>query len=145
MIVDERGTEFFVFDDHTHMGPRANPSLAFPAAFDLGEMLLDMDRSGVDMAVAFPRSNPVTDYRVENELILSFQEKYPDRIAAFARIQPFFKETAPSDIREYAERGVRGLQVPPDHRWWQQRGQQSRTHVPGDGRSLPPSHDRPDP
>jgi predicted TIM-barrel fold metal-dependent hydrolase len=113
MIVDERGTEFFVFDDHTHMGPRANPSLAFPAAFDLGEMLEDMDRSGVDMAVAFPRSNPVTDYRAENELILSFQEKYPDRIAAFARIQPFFKETAASDIREYAGRGVRGLKFHP--------------------------------
>ncbi len=113
MIVDERGTEYFVFDDHTHMGPRANPSLAFPSAFDLGEMLGDMDRSGVDMAVAFPRSNPVTDYRTENELILSFQEKHPDRIAAFARIQPFFKATGPSDIREYAGRGVRGLKFHP--------------------------------
>jgi predicted TIM-barrel fold metal-dependent hydrolase len=114
MIVDGDGVEYFVFDDHTHMGPRANPSLAFPgASFDLDAMLDDMDRSGVDMVVAFPRSNPHTDYRVQNELILGFQEQHPDRIAAFARIQPFYKESARSDIREYAQRGVRGLKFHP--------------------------------
>lgn len=113
MIVDEQGIEYFVFDDHTHMGPRANPSLAFPAAFDMGEMLENMDRSGIDMAVAFARANPITDYRFENELILSYQESHPDRIAAYARIQPFFKATVQSDIREYADRGVRGLKIHP--------------------------------
>jgi predicted TIM-barrel fold metal-dependent hydrolase len=113
MIVDGQGNEYFVFDDHTHMGPRASPSLSFPSTYEIEPMLEDMDRCGIDMAVAFPRSNPHTDYREQNELILSYQEKHPDRIVAFARIQPLFRDTARTDIAEYAKRGIRGLKFHP--------------------------------
>ncbi len=114
MIVGPDGTSYFVFDDHTHMGPRANPSLAIPGKeFDVQAMFDDMDRSGIDMIVAFPRSNPHTDYRPQNELIVGLQDQFPDRIAAFARIQPFYQDTAVSDVAEYASRGVRGLKFHP--------------------------------
>jgi predicted TIM-barrel fold metal-dependent hydrolase len=115
MIVDDDGEEYVIFDDHTHMGKRPNPGIlsAHGRAFDDATMIERMDASGVDLVVGFPLANPHTDYREYNELMLSYQERNPERIAAFARIQPLFRETAADHIAEYAKRGAKGLKFHP--------------------------------
>lgn len=113
MIVDQHGNEYFVFDDHTHMGMRPNRTLIAPAEFGLEQMIGDMDAAGVDMAVAFPRANPHTDYRVENERVIGYAEAAPDRIVPYLRVQPYFMEAAVEVIAEFAERGARGLKLHP--------------------------------
>jgi predicted TIM-barrel fold metal-dependent hydrolase len=77
------------------------------------ELLANMDANGVDMVVAFPKANPHTDYRVENERITGWMKDYPTRIVAFARINPYFGAKAVADIREYAAMGMRGLKIHP--------------------------------
>jgi predicted TIM-barrel fold metal-dependent hydrolase len=72
-----------------------------------------MDANGVDMVVAFPKANPHTDYRVENERIISSMKEHSTRIVAFARINPYFGAKAVADIRDYATMGVRGLKIHP--------------------------------
>src|SRR5919202_6464417 len=91
MLRDSEGNEYFVFDCHTHMGSRPNATLGHDS-FDADQMIADMDACGVDMVVGFPMANPHTDYREHNQQIMSFHQRYPDRIVPFARIQPFFKE-----------------------------------------------------
>jgi predicted TIM-barrel fold metal-dependent hydrolase len=112
MLVDSQGNEYFVFDDHTHMGARAAAQFG-KSSFDAEQMIADMDACGVDMVVGFPMQAPDTDYRPQNEQLLGFMERHPDRIVAFARIQPFRKQTAVADVREYAGRGVKGLKLHP--------------------------------
>jgi predicted TIM-barrel fold metal-dependent hydrolase len=112
VLVDEKGNEYFVFDDHTHLGSRPNANLGH-ASFDADQMVADMDACGVDMIVGFPMANPHTDYREHNQQVMSFNQRYPDRIVPFARIQPFFKEKAAADIHEYAGLGFKGLKLHP--------------------------------
>jgi predicted TIM-barrel fold metal-dependent hydrolase len=112
MLIDKQGNTYFVFDDHTHMGSRPNLQLG-SRGLDADRMVASMDENGVDMVVAFPMANPHTDYREQNEQMLSFNKQYPDRIIPFARIQPFFKEKAVADIHEFASRGARGLKFHP--------------------------------
>ena len=112
MIVDDAGNEYFLFDDHCHMAFRSNSSLGYKS-FDAEQMIADMDACGVDMVVGFSMGNPHTDYRAQNEQILGFMTAHPDRIVAFARIQPLFMEKAVADVREYALRGVKGLKFNP--------------------------------
>ena len=77
------------------------------------ELLANMDANGVDMVVAFPKANPHTDYRVENERIIGWVKQYPTRIVGFARINPYFGAKAVADIHEYAAMGVRGIKIHP--------------------------------
>ena len=107
---------FFVLDAHTHMGRRQMKNSLMASRgeeFGLDQMIADMDRVGVDMVCAFPLANPHTDYREENERIIKFMTEAPDRILAYARIQPFFGRKAAEDILEYGARGVRGLKFHP--------------------------------
>jgi predicted TIM-barrel fold metal-dependent hydrolase len=77
------------------------------------ELIANMDASGVDMVVGFPKANPHTDYRVENERIIGSMKANPTRIVAFARINPYFGAKAVADIRDYAAMGARGLKIHP--------------------------------
>ena len=112
MLVDEQGNEYFVFDDHTHLGSKLTANLGH-RSFDADQMVADMDACGVDMVVGFPMANPHTDYREQNQRLMAFMDRYPDRIVAFARIQPFFRENAAADVHEYAGLGIKGLKLHP--------------------------------
>jgi predicted TIM-barrel fold metal-dependent hydrolase len=112
MLRGSDGTEYFVFDCHTHLGSRPNATLGH-ASFDAEQMIADMDACGVDMVVGFPMANPHTDYRAQNFRLIEFMQRHPQRIVAFARIQPYFKEQAAADIAEYARLGVKGLKLHP--------------------------------
>lgn len=113
MITDREGRSHFVIDQHVHVGLRPARSTTASSSYMADELLANMDANGVDMVVAFPKANPHTDYRVENERITGWMKDYPTRIVAFARINPYFGAKAVADIREYAAAGVRGLKIHP--------------------------------
>lgn len=112
MLRDRAGNEYFVFDCHTHLGSRPNATLGH-ATFDAEQMLADMDACGVDMIVGFPMANPHTDYRAQNLQLIEFMRRYPERIVAYARIQPYFREQAVAQVAEYASLGIKGLKLHP--------------------------------
>jgi predicted TIM-barrel fold metal-dependent hydrolase len=114
MLIDADGHAFFVVDDHTHVGTRSTPSQSVPGlTFDAHQLMAQMDAAGVDCAIAFPRARPTSDYRDQNEYLIECQNSFPDRIFAFARIQPLLGDQAVADVREYASLGVRGLKIHP--------------------------------
>lgn len=113
MITDREGRSHFVIDQHVHVGLRPARSTTASSSYMADELLANMDANGVDMVVAFPKANPHTDYRVENERITGWMKDYPTRIVAFARINPYFGAKAVADIREYAAMGMRGLKIHP--------------------------------
>jgi predicted TIM-barrel fold metal-dependent hydrolase len=113
MITDKTGRAHFVIDQHVHVGTRPARSTTASSSYLSDELLTNMDANGVDMVVAFPKANPHTDYRVENERIIAWMRQHPTRIVAFARINPYFGAKAVADIREYAAMGVRGIKIHP--------------------------------
>jgi len=113
MITDKAGHAHFVFDQHVHVGLRPTRSTTASSSYLPDELIANMDANGVDMVVAFPKANPHTDYRVENERIITSMKEHPTRIVAFARINPYFGAKAAADIREYVAMGVRGIKLHP--------------------------------
>ena len=113
MITDKAGRAHFVMDQHVHVGLRPARSTTASSSYLPGELIVNMNANGVDMVVAFPKANPHTDYRVENERIIASMKEHPNRIVAFARINPYFGAKAVADIREYAAMGVRGIKLHP--------------------------------
>ncbi|GAA5199856.1 hypothetical protein GCM10023322_76410 [Rugosimonospora acidiphila] len=115
MIVTSSGTEHFVFDGHVHLG-RARPyqtSNVGVDAYHAEDLIRDMDQAGVDMAVAFPRAEPITDYTSGNGYVLEAARRYPTRIVPYARINPYFADRCLDQIDQYAARGVRGIKLHP--------------------------------
>src|SRR5947208_9983320 len=90
MITDKAGRAHFVMDQHVHVGLRPARSTTASSSYLPGELIVNMNANGVDMVVAFPKANPHTDYRVENERIIASMKEHPTRIVAFARINPYF-------------------------------------------------------
>lgn len=113
MITDRSGKAHFVFDQHVHVGLRPVRSTTASNSYLPEELITNMDANGVDMVVGFPKANPHTDYRSENERIIASMKQYPNRIVAFARINPYFRDKAVADIGDYARMGVRGLKIHP--------------------------------
>jgi predicted TIM-barrel fold metal-dependent hydrolase len=113
MITDKVGRAHFVMDQHVHLGLRPARSTTASSSYLADELIVNMNANGVDMVVAFPKANPHTDYRVENERIMASMKEHPTRIVAFARINPYFGAKAVDDIREYAAMGVRGIKIHP--------------------------------
>jgi predicted TIM-barrel fold metal-dependent hydrolase len=113
MITDKSGQAHFVFDQHVHVGLRPVRSTTASKSYLPDELIANMDANGVDMVVGFPKANPHTDYRAENERIIASMKQHPTRVAAFARINPYFGAKAVADISDYAAMGVRGLKIHP--------------------------------
>ena len=113
MIIDKSGKAHFVFDQHVHVGLRPVRSTTASNSYLPDELITNMDANGVDMVVGFPKANPHTDYRAENERIIASMKQYPNRIVAFARINPYFRDKAVADIGGYVKLGVRGLKIHP--------------------------------
>ena len=108
--------KYFILDGHAHIGKSnllMRTSDIKTGFFSCEEMIKYMDKAGVTACCGFPTSAQNTDYRESNEYIIEGAKKYPDRIIPYARIHPYFKETAVSDVAEYAARGVKGLKFHP--------------------------------
>ena len=114
MLRDAGGTSYFVFDAHTHIGSRTTPSLLRrDDDFDGDDMVANLDASGVDRVVSFPRMNPHTDYSVPNQRVLQFAREHPTRIVPFVRINPYYGKQAVDQVHEYAALGARGVKLHP--------------------------------
>ena len=113
MIIDENGNEYLVVDGHAHLGARPFTPVFAPNDHTADQLVAEMDRNGVDVAVAFPRGNPHTDYAVHNERVMAAAEAYPDRLVAYIRLQPYHKERSLDQIHEFAARGAKGIKLHP--------------------------------
>jgi uncharacterized protein len=108
-----------LLDMHCHIGP---PLLA-------EEMLLLMDKAGVDRAVVFPFPSVWTlpsheNYYNTNDYIADSQKKYPDRMIGFACINPLLvgnrEMGMPNMARQELRRcvldlGLRGVKLHPEN------------------------------
>jgi uncharacterized protein len=111
-MIELDGRRYFVFDGHTHLGEYKKPRGPMPTAFWGDQMVANMDAAGVDVVSSFFFGVPVEDIRPLNEGVLAAQAQYPDRICAYARIQPE-RDNAVEELQRLIAAGVRGVKFHP--------------------------------
>lgn len=79
--------------------------------FELEDIILDMDKAGVDVAVIVAVDADTTyHYRLPNELIAEAVRNYPDRLIGFAGVDPHKGLLAVDEVkRSVEELGLTGL------------------------------------
>ena len=103
---------FRIYDSHTHIGLARHNGREFSAE----QMLLNMDRCGVDrsMLIPFP---VVVDYHAAHDLIAAAVRAHPDRFAGAACLNVFVGEAEFRDeVRRCAEEhGFTALKLQPQY------------------------------
>src|SRR5262249_5057519 len=113
MITDKAGRAHFVIDQHVHVGMRPARSTTASSSYLPDELIANMDANGVDMVVGFPKANPHTDYRIENERIISSMKQHPTRIVRLGGPTPHSATSEVADVPDYTPKRPLGLKTPP--------------------------------
>ncbi|HBY62076.1 MAG TPA: hypothetical protein DEH78_19830 [Solibacterales bacterium] len=103
---------FRLFDTHTHIGNARHSGRSVSA----GQMLLNMDRHGVDRSLAIPFP-VVADYRAEHDLIGQAVKAHPDRLTGAACLDPYLPRAEfQAEVRRCREQhGFRALKLQPQY------------------------------
>lgn len=115
MLTTPTGRELFVVDCHAHVGQNSLMRRfgAGREKFFAEEAVEHSGGLGIDSMIAFPVSNPHTDYKTDNDRVLTWAQEFPQQIIPFIRLQPHFAEKAVADVHKYAEAGARGFKLHP--------------------------------
>lgn len=82
--------------------------------YSADDLLCDMDKASVDMAVAAPEDREiVVRNRSGNERILSVARKHPDRILPACTVNPWYGDEALAELKRAHEQGARMLVLHP--------------------------------
>ncbi len=103
---------FRIFDSHAHLGAARHSGRSYTA----DELLRDMDRAGVDRALAIPFP-VVEDQRGAHDLIGRAVAAHPDRLAGAACLYPYISEADfRAEVRRCRERyGFVALKLQPQY------------------------------
>ena len=103
---------FRIFDTHAHMGTARHSGRSATA----DELLRNMDRHGVDRAVAIPYP-VVENHRREHDLIGRAVKQHPDRLVGAACLDPYIPvEEFREEVRRCREEhGFRALKLQPQY------------------------------
>ncbi len=102
-----------IIDAHNHLG---GPDRGDGASQTAVEIIRNMDRVGIDMAVVFPFNEvkPGISFSLANNYIAKATEQYPERLIGFARLDPNYGKKALTELdRAVVRLGLRGVKLHP--------------------------------
>lgn len=98
-----------IIDAHTHTGGLCKwyhlPDSTTP------EMILEMDRHGVDKIITFPFSSIPSDYAFGNDTVAEAARAYPDRMVGFACVNPHYHMEIKDELDRCRQMGLRGVKM----------------------------------
>lgn len=93
-------------DAHCHVGP------GLTARQSPEELLRDMDRLGIDQALISPWDAAIAvENRAGNDYVLTQANRYPDRLSAYATVNPWYGRGAVDELRRATDKGARALKL----------------------------------
>lgn len=95
-----------IVNAHVHFGEPWGPPIHIDVHYTADELLRDMDRDGVDMSVIIPFI-----FNYDNEYMANVAKKHPDRIIAYAMMNPWRHKNRKDDIKRYVDMGIKGLKL----------------------------------
>jgi predicted TIM-barrel fold metal-dependent hydrolase len=95
-----------IIDAHCHIGEGRYKHLK------ASELIVQMDKHGIDKAVVCPVEEHITVYNQEgNDYILQAVKEYPDRLIGFATVNPWYGTRAVEELERAIGEGLRGLKL----------------------------------
>ena len=111
---NQKNEDFTIVDGHAHLGPReiGDEYAAMGQLYSAEQLIQSMDANGVRMATVFAMRQH-DDYAEANQYIAEAASRYPDRIIAYARYNPWFENSSQLFERAIKNDGVKGLKLHP--------------------------------
>ncbi|MCZ7568815.1 MAG: amidohydrolase family protein [Ardenticatenaceae bacterium] len=104
--------EWQVIDCHVHIGGGTVWQYIPRARTD--EMVVTMDRLGIDAVVASAYRALFEDYRLGNDEIIQATEEFPGRVLGYAVVNPHFPDDAEGELRRcFQMPGIKGIKIHP--------------------------------
>jgi predicted TIM-barrel fold metal-dependent hydrolase len=95
-----------VIDGHCHVGPHAG---FYQPHNDAAAMVRTLDRIGIDRACVFSTLAVTIDARGGNDLSLAAAAAFPDRLMAYAVVDPNQPTAVPDELERCFAAGARGI------------------------------------
>jgi len=93
-----------IIDAHCHLGK------GFDMKVSPEELLKEMDKNGVEKAIACPVDRFIAVYNKEgNDYIMDCVKKFPKRFIGFATVNPWYGEKGISELKRCLDNGMREL------------------------------------
>lgn len=107
-----------IVDAHVHIGTLDSKSSHFgstPRMFSADDMVALMDKNGIDKVVTNPLGHMATvkEWEEKNGVIVAAAKKYPDRIIAFTKVNPWLENGMELFEKAVKEWGCKGLKFHP--------------------------------
>lgn len=118
----------YVVDAHTHVGGLSKIYHLPDSSTD--EMVAEMDRHGIELAITFPFAGITSDYAFGNDTVAAAVGQYPDRFIGFACVNPHYHSEMEDELERSAAAGLRGIKLISDYQQY-----------PTDGPKLFPAYE----
>ena len=102
-----------IIDFHSHIGGLSKWYHLPDSSTD--EMVREMDRIGIDLAVTFSFASITSDYAFGNDRTAAEIKKYPDRFIGFAVVNPHYHTEIKQELDRCKELGLRGIKLISDY------------------------------
>ena len=99
----------YILDAHTHIGGRSKIYHLPDSSTD--EMVAEMDRHGIDLAITFPFSGITSDFAFGNDVTSDGVNRYPDRFVGFACCNPHYHAEMKDELERCKGMGLRGIKL----------------------------------
>ena len=108
-MLRERIEGEYVVDAHTHIGGR---SMFYHLPDSSTEdMIAEMDRIGVDLAITFPFAGVTSDFAYGNDLAAEAVKAFPERFIGFACMNPHYHTEMKAELERCRQMGLRGIKL----------------------------------
>lgn len=118
----------YVVDAHTHMGDRSK--IYHLPDSSTGELVAEMDRIGVNLAITFSFAGITSDYAYGNDIVAEAVGQYPDRFVGLACVNPHYRTDISNELDRCKQMGLRGIKLIADYQ-----------RYPADGPDLFPAYE----
>lgn len=108
-MLRERLDGEYVVDCHTHIGGRS--SIYHLPDSSTEDIVAEMDRIGVDLAITFSFAGITSDYAYGNDVAAEAVRMFPDRFIGFALVNPHYHTEMDSELERCRQMGLRGIKL----------------------------------
>ena len=117
-----------IIDAHTHTGGLSKIYHLPDSSTD--EMVAEMDRHGLDLAITFPFSAVTSDFAHGNDIAADAVRRFADKFIGFACLNPHYRDEIKDELERCRRMGLRGIKLIADYQ-----------RYPTDGPNLFPAYE----
>ncbi len=105
--------DYEILDAHVHFGPSTQWLPYMNPEVSIEDVIKTMKKHSVSKSIVFPNPHVGDRYPMLNDLMRYAQNRFPDRIMGFGRVDPRRGDEAVAEIKRIHEIGLSGVKLHP--------------------------------